>query len=57
MVGWKFAKPNAYKFVAWAEENGINIYLLKAEELYKLETLDSPYKDSYVKTRRLKELV
>ena len=47
MVGWSFAKPTAYEFVIWAKEKGIEIYLLKAEDLYKLETLKSPYAEKY----------
>jgi DNA modification methylase len=52
MVGWNFARPTAYEFVLWAKERGINIYLLKAEELYKLQTLESPYKQDYKVDRR-----
>jgi len=46
IVGWEFAK-GTYEYVLDAKERNINIYLLKANELYKLETLESPYKEEY----------
>ena len=46
MVGWNFAKT-ALIYSLEAEELGIAIYLLDARELYKMETLEGPYKDKY----------
>lgn len=46
MIGWDFSNQ-AILYSIDAEKRGITIYLMTADELFKLETMESPYKKDY----------